>query len=363
MSTFDDLDFELLERVFAGQATPEESARLERWIAAGVGRREAVEALRSMWDTPRRPPRGVNVSAMWGALSERIDAEERRVARAGRLRLTPSAFTELSTYVAAPWYRRHAVPLIAAAALLVAGVGGMVAWNMVARTGNAPSTVASQPAMREFVTARGERAELRLGDASRVRLGPATRLRIPADFGRTNRTVFLEGEAYFEVQHDSTRPFRVHAANGVAEDLGTEFVVTAYPETRGMRVVVASGEVALRAADTTAPPAATLVPGDLGRLDGGGKATVVHGVDLAVALAWVHDSLVFNGARLGDIIPTLSRWYDLDIRFADSARMNRRLTATFGGEPVRQMVDRLARTLDATVQWNGKAVLLSPVSQ
>ncbi len=58
--------------------------------------------------------------------------------------------------------------------------------------------------------------------------------------------MWLEGEGYFEVTHDARRPFRVHAGDALTEDLGTRFVVRAYPELAAVDVAVAEGVVSLR---------------------------------------------------------------------------------------------------------------------
>jgi transmembrane sensor len=230
------------------------------------------------------------------------------------------------------------------------------------------AAVTAAPA-REVVTRRGERAAFNLVDGSRVILGAESRLSIPAAYNRpgTARELHLEGQGYFTVVHDSLRPFRVNTTLGVAEDLGTEFVVSTYPEARGMRVVVASGRVALRQAKGGRAPSAdslplvTLSPGDLARLDSTGTATVRR-VDPASYVAWTEGRLVFNGAPLSDVIPQLARWYDLDIRLADSSLWARRLTASFRDQSVSQVLDLMALSLALKVERNGRIITLRPSS-
>ena len=171
------------------------------------------------------------------------------------------------------------------------------------------------------------------------------------------------------VTHDSLRPFRVTTPLGVAEDIGTEFVVTTYPEAHGLRVVVASGMVALRqpprAPGRTLPadsfPLVTLAQGDLARLDSAGTATVSR-VDPAAYVAWTRGALVFDGATLHDVLPQLARWYDLDFRLADSSLARRRLTTTFRDQSVSQVLDLMALSLDLRVQRDGRTVTLYPSS-
>jgi len=64
--------------------------------------------------------------------------------------------------------------------------------------------------------------------------------------GTNKYKVYLQAEAYFVVTHDAARPFRVHARDAVAHDLGTRFVVRAYAELPRIEVIVAEGAVSLR---------------------------------------------------------------------------------------------------------------------
>ena len=215
---------------------------------------------------------------------------------------------------------------------------------------------APQP-MRLYATVRGERADLHLADGTRIALNVDSRLQLPLDFGRRNRTVYLEGEAYFQVQHDSTRPFRVVAANTVTEDLGTGFVVRAYPGSSGVRVVVAHGKVALRQARDSAA-GTVLSIGDLGRLDTSGVVTVRSGVDVSRYTAWTEGRLEFVNTPLSEVVSQLERWYDLDITLVDSGLSARPLTATLGHQSTDEMLQLLAASLDVRVQRDGRRVTL-----
>jgi ferric-dicitrate binding protein FerR (iron transport regulator) len=180
-------------------------------------------------------------------------------------------------------------------------------------------------------------------------------MRYATDYGRAHRDLYLEGQAYFQVAPDSQRPLRVHTANSVTEDLATAFVVTAYDQ-RATEVVVAEGRVALSRPDGR--PALVLEARDLGRLDPNGNATLRRGVDVARRLAWTTGGLGFDGAPLSDVVPVLERWYNVDIRLADSAIAARRLTATFTNEPIDLVLQRIVLTLGLRVDHADSAVFL-----
>ena len=122
------------------------------------------------------------------------------------------------------------------------------------------------------------------------------------------------------------------------------------------------GRVALRRADTTTPsraPALVLGARDLGRLDSSGVATVRRGVDVGRYLAWTRGVLSFDGTPLGEVVRTLERWYNVEIRVADSALAARRLTATFQNESIDLVLQRIALTVGLRVERaDGPVILL-----
>jgi ferric-dicitrate binding protein FerR (iron transport regulator) len=256
--------------------------------------------------------------------------------------------------------------LVAAALIIAVGSSLLVVESRIRAE---QERVAAAASGRQVLTRRGERATFTLADGSRVILGPETRLTIPVAYKTAGRrALYLDGEGYFEVVHDSLHPFEVHTPLGTAEDLGTEFIVSTYPEARGMRVVVASGKVALRqpparsarsAADSA--PLLTLIPGDLAQLDSAGTATVRR-VDPSAYVAWTQGALAFNGTSLHDALPQLARWYDLDIRLADNALGARRLTATFREQSAAQVLDLIALSLDLRMERDGRVVTLYPLA-
>ena len=82
-----------------------------------------------------------------------------------------------------------------------------------------------------------------LPDGSDVVLNKQTQLAYKFDQKKKVHTVKLKGEAYFNIQHDSTKTFIVDIDGVMIKDIGTSFNVKAYPESNTVEVVVESGEV------------------------------------------------------------------------------------------------------------------------
>ena len=93
---------------------------------------------------------------------------------------------------------------------------------------------------------------LDLSDGTHIVLAPESHLRILGSFDLPTgpREVALEGEAFLSVRHDTARRFLVHTPHGDVEDLGTEFMISTYPEIRGTRVAVREGVAEVRPSST-----------------------------------------------------------------------------------------------------------------
>jgi transmembrane sensor len=310
-STMSDLDWELFDRYLAGEATPAERERLERWLAEGPEHAALLESLQRALAALEQDVAVEELEVVWNGVAERTGLTPAEPAGVRPAEPRPARFA-----LAEPRHARWRVGAgIAAAAVLAAGA--VLAGREWLTRGGGAATVVAERVVR---VPRGERARFRLPDGTEVLLGGGSTLRHPQTFAGRSREVTLEGEAYFTVMHQERRPFRVRAGDLIATDLGTEFLVRAYPEQGGARVVVRSGTVAVRhvkAQDST-QPGRVVRPGELGRLGADGEP-LVEQADTAAYFAWTTGTLVFDGTPLRDALPQLARWYDLDFRLADSS--------------------------------------------
>ena len=328
----------LLDRYLAGEVSARDAEAVRRWLADDPEHRLLLEDLRLIKRVAAERAPESSTDAAWAKAVKALEvapAPQRRVSR------------------------RLLVAALAAAAVVVALIGGPGVGGLLRR----------RPQWKEYATTAAQRMVIRLQDGTQVTLAPRSRVRYTADYGRAHRDLYLDGEAYFQVAPDSQRLLRVHTAGSVTEDLGTAFVVRAYADQIATEVVVAEGRVALWRADTTAasrgrglppdaPPTLVLGARDLGRLDRSGVATLRRGVDVGRHLAWTRGVLAFDGTPLADVVRTLERWYNVEIRLADSALALRRLTATFTNEPIDLVLKRIALTLGLHVERADGSVLL-----
>lgn len=319
-----DVDWELLFRYYGNECTPAERETFERWLAQDPAHRAIVDAA---------------VMAAGRTLQK-----ERATIRPPRV------------LVARPRHvTRWALPLAAAAALILV-VGGTYirkysGWgSWAARTEATALQTASTPA--------GSRAEIRLADGTRVVLGASSSLRYPREFGAGARDVYLTGEGYFEVVHDTAHPFRVHAAHVTAEDVGTAFGVFAWAGDTTVRVVVAEGSVALGAASTPQAHPTLLTAGQLGSLNRRDDVPTVKRVNVDAYLAFTQGRLAFDETPLPDVVAQLGRWYGTSFRLADTTLVTRTLTASFTTESLADVLSALSPVLDVRFERTGDSVVV-----
>lgn len=308
---------------------PDEDAVFERALAAAARGPVVVTA--------------AETDAAWRALAA-------RVASAPALATTSAEATVVPITAAAsvrhgrPWRR---LTSLAAAAVLAVSAG--LSWQY------------RRNAFREVTAPAGQRVAVQLPDGSHLTLAAGSHARWRTDFGDRARDVYLTGEAVLEVVHDTTRAFRVYTGNAVVEDIGTRFLVRAWPEQAGVDVLVTEGIVAL--ADTTtarrtAPlQRTTITAGQRGVLRADGTVQVTP-ADTA-ALAWMNGALHFDNAPLREALPIISRWYAVNVD-ADPALMERRLTGHFVQQSLPQLLDALALALDVRVRRDSGGVHLQP---
>jgi len=86
-----------------------------------------------------------------------------------------------------------------------------------------------------------------LPDSSVVFLNANSVIRFPQNFSKSERLFYLEeGEAFFEVKKDKSRPFVIHVNELKVQVLGTSFNINAYKELKDIKVTVSTGRVSVR---------------------------------------------------------------------------------------------------------------------
>jgi transmembrane sensor len=179
-------------------------------------------------------------------------------------------------------------------------------------------------------TPRGRQFQLVLPDGSKVWLNAASSLRYPTVFAGNERRVEVTGEAYFEIEKNPNKPFRVTilpSSGGAGggrkaevEVLGTHFNINAYDDEDVIRTTLLEGKVRVvnRQSAIGSQQSVTLKPGAQARIAISAQShqsspILVQTVDTEQVMAWKNGFFQFNRTPLSEVLKQLARWYDVEI--------------------------------------------------
>jgi transmembrane sensor len=220
----------------------------------------------------------------------------------------------------------------------------------------------------EVMVSLGSKSRIRLPDGSVVNLNSGSKLTYPAFFSDKNRHVNLEGEAYFDVTADSSRPFFVHTSDITIKVIGTSFNVKSYPESNTIETTLVSGS--LEISDKTVgdhgmrnlnknlilkPHQKAVYIKDLDKLTlddreelkletnrtKSPRLSIQDQIDIQPLTAWKDNKLVFNNEKFEDLAVKLERWYNVKITIKSHSLKKERFTGTFENETTEQVLNAL----------------------
>lgn len=171
---------------------------------------------------------------------------------------------------------------------------------------------------------RGGEYNITLADGSRIWLNSVSELRFPSRFQDDSREVYLNGEAYFEVSRDTTRPFCVNSRRLSVEVLGTSFNMSVYDDDENMHVTLEKGSV--RVCPNGRGNGIILAPDE--QLFVKGEQLIHRKVKASVYSAWRKDRFVFENENLDEVMRKLARWYDISYVFKNDKKREKRFTGT-----------------------------------
>ena len=177
------------------------------------------------------------------------------------------------------------------------------------------------PAFNTIKTPVGGQYRVVLSDGTKVWLNSGSSIKFPVTFVGNERSVEIEGEAYFEVAKDKKKPFKVFSDDQVVEVLGTHFNVNAYKDEANIKTTLAEGSVKVSSDGVSN----MITPGQQARLSRKSHAMNIVAVDTDAAISWKDGLFVFNDEDIHSIMRKVSRWYGVEVVFQND------INEKFGG--------------------------------
>lgn len=334
-----------------------------RWLEASEGHRQAFRAVERAWHDASVP---LNSMAPANKSSHDQPHYDGSVSVHTWLSLLAAPKAHSPARIAqGRWLGLAAAAAVCAVALLVAPrVRSLLGWAAAADL---------------FVTRTGEHMQVTLPDGSQVNLGARSKLIV--DYSRNARDIRLEsGEAFFAVEKDTTRPFRVHVLDAVVTAVGTAFDVRTTNDrvlvavAEGMVQINGSAPALLQGATTSfaqpdprAQPVARLRRGEAVDFVNHPEnhtleASVVTHVDPAEPARWRDGWLVYRDEPLRNVLADIGRYTDRNIIIAQSLSAETRFTGAVFKDSIVEWLESLPNAFPVTVSVDSAHIVVASAS-
>ncbi len=318
----------LIIKYLSGSINEKEKTELNNWLESDKKNKKLFTALKQAWNSQEKNDETIDVKMAWNRLSQ----------KAG-IALSFEGY-QLNTGTlhsrSKKTYSKHGAQILRYAAVL------LIAASVVFIFKNTRQEVPA-PVQQEVIVQFGNQSNVVLPDGSKVILDAGSKLTFPKNFEGSTRQVHLYGEAYFEVSHNTTKPFIIYANKGIITVVGTKFNIRAWKfENDEVKVVVTEGKVSLCANTTNKEDAVIINKGRMSYLtDSSLKASIPQKVNIETHLAWMQRDLILENTPLDEVLDRLSRWYNLQFELPSPVYNKVKVTGTFKKKSVDHILEAI----------------------
>lgn len=207
-----------------------------------------------------------------------------------------------------------------------------------------------------LTTDQGNEFNVTFEDGTTVHLNYDTEIRYPVKFSKTERVVYLRGEAYFKIAKDA-RPFCVITNQGIIKQYGTEFNVNTFTPQR-TEVALVKGSISITQKDNKREH--FVKPGQVAYVDTQKENVDIHNTDLTPYIAWNDGRLIFEDRTLENIADILERWYKVNITFGSPELKQLHFTGNmdkYGS--IAPILKAIARTTNLNIYIDEREILIT----
>ncbi len=299
----------LIVNYLGGNASKDECKVLESWISESDENLKYFRQLKKIWESSLEMT--VSTDKALAKVLKQINKEQNSL-----------TFWQIAQRIAAILF----IPLLVSMLWMYSGKHIKIAEHTVT--------------YNKVVAAFGTFSLLELPDGSKVWLNSGSSLRYPDKFLSNNRTVYLIGEAYFEVHSDKTMPFFVNTPYFTVKATGTKFNVRAEKNFRVPSVTLLEGKVSIQ--NTNSAKSDGLItflhPDQHMNYDTLTRQFSILSEDTYKHVAWKDGKLVFRNDNISEVARRISLQYNVDIEIKGNEIKQYRYRATFENEPLGELL-------------------------
>jgi ferric-dicitrate binding protein FerR (iron transport regulator) len=329
-------NIDLITRYLAGEASNEEVVLLNNWLKSDKENLLLFDEYRKTWISIEKEKieSSVDVDEEWQSFKSRISKpdENNKV-----IDFKPEVNRNNSLYMRVLKY---------------AAIAALVAFSsvLIFKFATKPSD--------KIVIANIDAVESVLPDGTKVVLNSNSTFEYPEKFAKSERTVKLKGEAYFNVTHNESKPFIISADDVRIVVLGTSFYVNTNAPDNKVEVILTEGKVAVYYKSKPSQKV-ILNPGDKVEISKTNSSIIKSVNNDENYIAWKTKKIIFNNNSLSEVVLSLNKVYHSNIIISNKILADCRLTATFENQSLDAVLNVLKETLDLEINKSGSTVELS----
>lgn len=328
-----DQDYILISRFLSGEATAAESNQLEKWLNETEENRQVFNKLEKLWqNAPTPQPDSVpSFEQVWHEIEDDLEVKAPQVSKAGFARSKETFRHKMAAFFnLQPFRVRYAL----AAVVLLLFTGTFLYYQFVFKNVE----------WQLYATQFAEKKSIVLPDGSQVKLNADSQIRFQNKFTGSERMVFFDGQAFFEVQPDG-RPFIIRTGNAQIVVVGTSFDVRS--RNQETQLVVKSGLVRFLAKSGADENSVLVRQNEMSVCRENRAPSLPVSIDTDQYLGWLQNKLVFDKTPLHEIGAELERLYAIKIKFSDPSISGLELTGEFDAQqPGEEIISLICLALD-----------------
>jgi len=314
----------IIARYIAGEATEQEITLLNQWLSESEVNRKYFGDIEfvNQKAVASHTVNKVDIDKAWGKVHQQMKKKT----------VQPEPIAKTVTFQIPVWLR------VAAVLVIVSGISfGLYRYYTSALL--YPTEIVAAASKDSVITKS-------LVDSSTVALNKNSKITYAKNYGKKERRLKLEGEAFFDVKHIDDKPFIVEAEGTLIEDIGTSFNIKAVDTDTIVEVFVKSGEVIFFTKDNKG---ISLTAGEMGIYNKNNRTfTRIASPDVN-ATAYVNKVFLFQNVRLADVVQQLNMVYGTNIRFGNEQLKDCTISVKFENEDIALILSIISETLELTV--------------
>ncbi|HZW38225.1 MAG TPA: FecR domain-containing protein [Ignavibacteriaceae bacterium] len=350
------IDFQFLVRIVKNEVGQEEREFFQGWLEQSEENKEKFSSFLVLWDKiqtsrkPSLPPQEIE----WEKIESKILTDQ-----SNSIINSLSVLNKEPQEIVSP-YKSNKVQttfvwILRIAAVFVAGLPLFFLQHNESPKKEATVSKVEVPQVKYYTlsTANGQRATMNLSDGSVISLNADSKLKYPNYFDKDSREIEFEGEGYFKIHPDKTRPFRIKCNNTITEVTGTEFNI----KNRNHKFSIAVVEGSVKMFSNKTSQEVAVVKGQMVSLKNSGSFSKPLKINVKHLLAWRENKLSFSRTPLNLAVKEIERCYsNVNITIVNDSLKHKTITGVFDTGSLDEILSVLSITHDIKINKKGHQI-------